>query len=53
MCRDDIDNARKLYEPLVGFSDVSTDLERLDQIKLEQASLETQSPAGSAAAGNP
>ena len=53
MCRDDIDNARKLYEPLVGFSDVSTDLERLDQIKLEQASLETQSPGAVSAAGNP
>jgi serine/threonine protein kinase len=46
MCRDDIDNARKLYEPLVGFSNVSSSLEQLDQIKLEQASLETQSPAG-------
>ena len=53
MCRDDIDNARKIYEPLVGFSNVSTDLEQLDQIKLEQASLETQSPAGNSVAGNP
>jgi len=51
MCRDDIENARKLYEPLVGFSNVSTNLEQLDQIKLEQASLETQS--GNPPAGNP
>jgi hypothetical protein len=54
MCRDDIENARKLYEPLVGFSNVSTNLEQLDQIKLEQASIETQSGAGNAPAmGNP
>jgi hypothetical protein len=52
MCRDDIENARKLYEPLVGFSNVSTNLEQLDQIKLEQADLETQS-AASQPAGNP
>jgi serine/threonine protein kinase len=55
LCRDDIENARKLYEPLVGFSNVSTNLEQLDQIKLEQASLETQSTTGNqpAAVGNP
>ena len=52
MCRDDIESARKLYEPLVGFSTVSTNLEQLDQIKLDQASLETQS-TGNQAAGNP
>jgi len=46
MCNDDIDNARKLYEPLVGFSNVSTSLEQLDQIKLEQTSLEAQPAAG-------
>jgi serine/threonine-protein kinase len=46
MCNDDIDNARKLYEPLVGFSNVSTSLEQLDQIKLEQTSLESQPLAG-------
>ncbi len=55
MCRDDIDNARKLYEPLVGFSNVSTNLEQLDQIKLEQASLETSSGTGTVqpVLGNP
>ena len=54
MCRDDIENARKLYEPLVGFSNVSTNLEQLDQIKLEQASLETVSGTGVApVVGNP
>ncbi len=52
MCRDDIESARKLYEPLVGFSTVSTNLEQLDQIKLDQASLETQS-TGNQPAGNP
>jgi len=41
MCDTDIENARKLYEPLVGFSNVSTNLEQLEQIKLEQASLES------------
>jgi hypothetical protein len=46
MCNDDIENARKLYEPLVGFSNVSTSLEQLEQIKLEQASLESQPWAG-------
>jgi serine/threonine-protein kinase len=46
MCRDDIEKARGLYEPLVGFSNVSTNLEQLDQIKLEQASLETLSGTG-------
>jgi serine/threonine protein kinase len=46
MCNDDIENARKLYEPLVGFSNVSTSLEQLEQIKLEQASLESQPPLG-------
>ena len=54
MCRDDIDNARKLYEPLVGFSNVTTDLEQLDEIKVEQASLETQSGTGvQPVVGNP
>jgi tetratricopeptide (TPR) repeat protein len=53
MCRDDIENARKLYEPLVGFSNVSTDLEQLDQIKVEQASLESQPAAGNQMVGNP
>ena len=46
MCNDDIDSARKLYEPLVGFSNVSNSLEQLDQIKLEQTSLESQPAAG-------
>jgi len=50
MCRDDIDKARALYEPLVGFSNVSTNLEQLDQIKVEQASLET---TGNPPASNP
>ncbi len=53
MCRDDIDKARTLYEPLVGFSNVSTDLEQLDQIKLEQASLETLSGTGNPPGANP
>jgi hypothetical protein len=52
-CGNDIENARKLYEPLVGFSNVSTNLEQLDQIKLDQASLETQSGAGNPPLGNP
>ena len=42
MCDTDIENARRLYEPLVGFSNVSNNLEQLEQIKLEQASLESQ-----------
>jgi serine/threonine-protein kinase len=42
MCDADIENARKLYEPLVGFSNVSSNLEQLEQIKLEQTSLESQ-----------
>jgi serine/threonine protein kinase len=51
MCHDDIENARKLYEPLVGFSNVSTSLEQLyqdrsEQIRLEQASLQSQPVAG-------
>ena len=46
MCRDDIENARKLYEPLVGFSNVSTSLEQLEQIRLQQASLESQPATG-------
>jgi serine/threonine-protein kinase len=45
MSRNDIENARKLYEPLVGFANVSANLEqayqdRSEQIKLEEASLE-------------
>jgi serine/threonine protein kinase len=47
MSRDDIENARKLYEPLVGFANVSANLEQLyqdrsEQIKLEEASLQSQ-----------
>jgi hypothetical protein len=45
MSRNDIENARKLYEPLVGFANVSANLEqvyqdRSEQIKLEEATLE-------------
>jgi serine/threonine-protein kinase len=51
MSRDDIENARKLYEPLVGFANVSANLEQLyqdrsEQIKLEEASLQSQPASG-------
>jgi serine/threonine protein kinase len=51
MSRNDIENARRLYEPLVGFANVSTNLEQLyqdrsEQIKLEEASLATQTGSG-------
>ena len=51
MSRDDIENARKLYEPLVGFANVSANLEQLyqdrsEQIKLEEASLQSQPVSG-------
>ena len=50
MSRADSENARKLYEPLVGFANVSANLEqvyqdRSQQIELEKASLETPAPA--------
>jgi serine/threonine-protein kinase len=45
MSRNDIESARKLYVPLVGFANVNANLEqvyqdRSEQIKLEEASLE-------------
>ena len=46
MASTDVERARRLYEPLVGFANVSTNLEqvyedRSEQIKLEAASLES------------
>ncbi len=41
MARDDIERARNIYEPIAGFSNVSTNLEQLQQDHLEQVKLET------------
>jgi len=43
LARDDMDRARKLYEPIVGFSNVSTALDQLQQDQLEEANLQTAS----------
>lgn len=43
LARDDMDRARKLYEPIAGFSNVSTALDQLQQDQLEQANLQTAS----------
>jgi hypothetical protein len=40
--RSDMDRARSIYEPIVGFSNVSTNLDQLQQDGLEQARLETE-----------
>jgi len=42
IARSDMDRARSLYEPLVGFSNVSTNLDQLQQDGLEQAKLQTE-----------
>jgi serine/threonine protein kinase len=42
MARDDMERARKLYEPIAGFSNVSTNLEQLQQDNLEQVKLQTE-----------
>jgi serine/threonine protein kinase len=49
MARDDMDRARKLYEPIAGFSNVSNSLEQLqhdqsEQVSLENASLHVSTP---------
>ncbi len=46
IAKGDMDRARTLYEPIVGFSNVSTNLDQLHQDGLEQVKLETES-AGS------
>ncbi len=43
IARGDMDRARTLYEPIVGFSNVSTNLDQLHQDGLEQVKLETES----------
>ena len=43
LARGDMDRARTLYEPIVGFSNVSTNLDQLHQDSLEQVKLETES----------
>ncbi|MBV8550317.1 MAG: serine/threonine protein kinase [Acidobacteriaceae bacterium] len=43
LARADTGRARSLYEPIAGFSNVSTSLERVYQDETEQASLETAS----------
>lgn len=40
---DDMDRARNLYEPIAGFSNVSTALDQLQQDQSEQVKLETAS----------
>jgi hypothetical protein len=40
MSRADTESARKLYEPLVGFSNVSTNLEQVYRDRSQQAELE-------------
>lgn len=42
IAHDDMDRARSLYEPLVGFSNVSMNLDQLQQDRSEQAKLETE-----------
>jgi hypothetical protein len=43
MARDDMGRARNLYEPIAGFSNVSTALDQLQEDQLEQVKLETAS----------
>jgi serine/threonine protein kinase len=54
MSRADTESARKLYEPLVGFSNVSTNLEQVYRDRSQQAELEDtvlqEEPADSAPA---
>jgi hypothetical protein len=42
MARADMDRARRLYEPIIGFSNVSADLEQLHQDGIEQAKLQME-----------
>jgi eukaryotic-like serine/threonine-protein kinase len=42
LAHDDIQRARKLYEPIVGFSNVNENLEHIYQDQNEQAELETK-----------
>ena len=39
LAHDDMDRARKLYEPIAGFSGVNSNLQRLDQFQAEEISL--------------
>jgi hypothetical protein len=43
MSRSDIDNARKLYEPLIGFANVTANLDQVYQDRSELARLEAAS----------
>jgi hypothetical protein len=43
MSRADIENARKLYEPLVGFANVSASLEQAHKYRVELNRLEAES----------
>ncbi len=40
IAHDDLERARSLYEPIVGFSGVNADLQRLDQLQAEQIRLQ-------------
>lgn len=42
LARDDIERANDLYEPIVGFSNVNTNLEQLHQDRDEQAKLQME-----------
>lgn len=42
LARDDMERARNLYEPIVGFANVSTNLEQLDQDREEQSKLQME-----------
>ncbi len=41
MARDDIERARTLYEPIIGYSNVSTNLEQVYEYQSEQIRLQT------------
>ena len=43
LARDDMDRARNLYEPIAGYSNVSINLEQLQQDQQEQVQLQTAS----------
>jgi len=43
LARGDMERARNLYEPIAGFSNVSTNLDQLQQDRLEQIKLESES----------
>ncbi|MBV9612823.1 MAG: serine/threonine protein kinase [Acidobacteriaceae bacterium] len=42
LARDDMERARSLYEPIAGFSNVSTNLEQLHQDREEQSKLQME-----------